>query len=90
MSPNMASILPTLQQAKINVCNLIQLITLSPKPTYSINGQSVQWTEYFRTLTDQLAVLNQQIQVAGGPIELQTQAIPAGSAANGYFGGWGG
>ncbi len=85
--PSTVSILPTLMQAKINVCNLIQQITLSPKPSYAINGQNVQWTEYFKTLTDQLAVINQQIQVAGGPFELQTQMVPAGGAGNGYWGG---
>ena len=82
----MASVLDTLIQAKANVCNLIQLITLTPKPSYSINGQNVQWTEYFKTLTDQLAVINQQIQVAGGCFELQTQAVPAGSSSSGYWG----
>jgi hypothetical protein len=78
------SVLTTLQTAKSNVCNLIALITANPKPTYSINGQSVQWESYYRTLTESLKTLNEQIQVAGGPFELQTQAAPiSGSSGAG-------
>lgn len=87
MSPSTANVLPMLIQSKLNIISLIQQITTQRKPDYSINGQSVQNAQYLRILMEQLPLINKQIQVAGGPIELQTQAIPAGGAGNGYWGG---
>lgn len=87
MTPSYSSSIPVLAQARSNICNLLALISTNPKPTYSINGQSVQWTEYFKMLTESLKTINEQIQVAGGPFELQTQAIGTGAAGNGYFAG---
>lgn len=87
MSPSYSNSLPTLIQARTNLVNLIQLVTAQAKPDYSVNGQSVQWGNYLKILMEQLPLINQQIQVAGGPIELQTQAIGTGSTANGYWTG---
>lgn len=42
-------------------------VTDSPKPNYSIDGQSVSWAEYFSTLTGQLEAINKLIQQAGSP-----------------------
>lgn len=51
-----------LQTAYENVCQIIADITASPKPTYNIDGQNVQWTEYLKMLLEQqknlLAALN--------------------------------
>lgn len=59
----------TLQLALTNVNNLIASITANPKPSYSINGQSVSWGEYLKQLLDAQADINQKIVVATGPDE---------------------
>lgn len=76
----MATPLESLTTAKANVCGLLATITTDPKPNYSVDGQSVSWSEYFQMLTNQLEVLNRLIQVEGGPFEQQTQALPGGTS----------
>jgi len=82
------SILNTLTTARTNVANLLATITANPKPSYAINGQSVQWTEYYKVLLESLKTLNEQIQVAGGPFELQTQEAPSSGAVGSGIGWW--
>jgi hypothetical protein len=75
MSP---SVLTNLQAAKANVAAILAQITADPKPSYSIDGQSVSWESYFSMLTGKLEALNKLIQVEGGPFEQKTQALPGG------------
>jgi hypothetical protein len=74
------AVLDTLTSAKANVASILAEITANPKPSYSIDGQSVSWESYFSMLTDKLEKLNQLIQVEGGPFEQQTQALPGGGS----------
>jgi hypothetical protein len=85
--PNV-TLLNNLQQAALNVSQLLVTLTTNPKPTYSINGQNVPWTEYYRELIQRQKDLNELIQIAGGVFELQTIMLPAGNANGG--GGVGG
>ena len=41
----------------------------NPKPTYSINGQSVQWGEFLKQLEDSRTATLNQIVIAQGPYE---------------------
>ena len=66
--------LPYLQQALLNVSQQLQNITANPKPTYSIDGQSVSWESYYAMLLRSMEELRRQVQIAGGPFEFQTQA----------------
>lgn len=45
------------------------------KPSYSINGQSVSHTEYRKSLYDELAMIDQQLARAEGPIEVETLGV---------------
>jgi hypothetical protein len=54
--------LQLLQQTKANVLKTLTEITCQPKPSYSVNGQSISWTEYNAMLTKQVADLNDLIQ----------------------------
>lgn len=45
----------------------IKSITTDPKPSYSINGQSVSWESYLSMLTGQLTQLQQAQQSLAGP-----------------------
>ncbi len=60
----MASDIDNLKSLRSNYIQ--QLLDLSTsanrKLSYSIDGQSVSWTEYQKFLTEQLALVNAQIQ----------------------------
>lgn len=52
-----------------NIDTAILNLTANPKPSYSINGQSVQWGEYFKQLTSARQDIANQLVLAQGPGE---------------------
>lgn len=58
------------------VAALIKDLTLNPKPTYSVNGQSVSWESYLSTLTDQLTKLQMAQQNLAGPYQRISRMRP--------------
>lgn len=52
------------------LANLVA-ITENPKPTYDIDGQEVEWTEYQKMLQDQVAWVDGQLAVAS-PFEIHS------------------
>ena len=71
----MASYQANLITAKEQVAARLVELSASPKPSYSVDGQSVSWESYFATLTNQLQALEQAIQRADGPFEVRTQGV---------------
>jgi hypothetical protein len=75
----MASYEDNLKAVKENIAARLAEITASPKPSYSIDGQSVSWTEYFNSLVQQLKEINQQLEAAGSvavaPWEIRQRGI---------------
>lgn len=63
-----------LETIKANVLAILVDLTENPKPTYTIDGQTVAWADYFKTLTDQLAVIDEQL-TSEDPFEIIQQAI---------------
>lgn len=51
---------------------LTELRSFGTKPSYSKGNQSVQWTDYRKSLLDELDAVNKQIIVAAGPWEVET------------------
>lgn len=45
------------------------------KPSYSINGQSVDWVRYYEWLDSQIDSLRRQISDNEGPFEVVTQGF---------------
>lgn len=58
---------------KSQALSLIATITAEPKPTYSVDGQSVDWADYLRRLQDTIAWCDTQL-AAQEPFEIATQA----------------
>lgn len=58
-----------------NLLTYIASVTANPKPTYSIDGQSVSWDDHLASLWKQLESLDEQIATAGGPYEVHSQGI---------------
>lgn len=50
--------LATLQAIKTNLLAILSDLSSNPKPSYSIDGQSVSWSEYFSMVSDQLDKIN--------------------------------
>lgn len=59
-----------LETARDNIAAIIAEITADPKPTYSLEGQSVSWESYLSMLLDKQEVLNKAIQQAGSPFQV--------------------
>jgi hypothetical protein len=71
----MASDLEQIQLIKSQTLAVIAEITVAPKPTYEIDGQSVSWNAYLRRL--QLIVDWCDAKLAAyQPFEVQSQAMP--------------
>lgn len=47
--------------------------TVNPKPSYTVDGQSVQWNEYLKMLMDGLKQLAELAAIAN-PFEIRTVA----------------
>lgn len=53
----------------------IQDLTASPKPTYQIDGQNIEWNEYLEQLRQTVTWIDAQLN-RELPFELVSQAIP--------------
>lgn len=62
-----ATYLQNLQTAQANIAQLIADITTNPKPTYSIDGESISWESYLSMLLDKQETLDKTIQRAQSP-----------------------
>lgn len=57
----MATDIQQIETIRTQTLSLIQQITESPKPTYSINGQSVSWGQYLKQLQDTVTWCDSQM-----------------------------
>lgn len=64
-----------LELAKSQILDRIVEITASPKPSYSIDGQSFSWNEYLKTLTEQVKAFDEIIAGMQGPTFEITQGF---------------
>ena len=70
--PYNAEDLQNFQTAKSQmIANLMQ-ITATPKPNYSIGGQSISWSEYQKMLLDGIQAANETEQQLSGPFVIVT------------------
>jgi len=65
-----------LKTTREQVAARLKEITAEQKPSYSVNGQTVQWSAYHNMLSEQLARLNKLIAEGdgdGSPVEIVSQ-----------------
>lgn len=67
--------LDDLNTVKSQLIAQLKNITLNPKLSYSLDGQSVSWSDYQRWLVQAISEVNKLIQIEGGIVELETQAF---------------
>ena len=65
----------TLATIKTQILARIEEVTAAPKPTYTIDGQFIDWNNYLNTLLNQLDKVNTQISLAQGPIEVHQTGV---------------
>ncbi len=68
----MATYLENLTTARDQIAANLVEITANPKPSYDVDGQRFEWTDYFKALTDQLSKMNELIN-GGEPFEEVSQ-----------------
>jgi hypothetical protein len=68
----MPTYLDNLTAARDQVAANLAEITVQPKPTYSIDGQSVSWQSLYDSYVTQLEKLNAAL-AAAEPFEIQSQ-----------------
>ncbi len=62
-----------LDQAIDNLAAVLAQVTASPKPTYQVDGENYQWTEYVQMLMTQTKELEQMRQRADGAFEVRSR-----------------
>lgn len=62
-------VVTSLKRSRDNVLALIEEVTSQPKPTYSIDGQKVEWAAYLKQLHESLEALEVKIENKDGPYE---------------------
>ena len=68
-------IVAILTQALVNINQNILDITADPSPNYSINGQSISWSDYLTQLLTQQEKLSERQVIAQGPGEYVQEGI---------------
>jgi hypothetical protein len=68
-----ATALENLLQARESLIAKIAEATANPRPTYSLDGQSFDWTSYLGMLTDQLVKLDEAIMRAQAPWQVKSR-----------------
>ncbi len=72
----MASNLDDLKTIRDSMIARLKEILASPKPSYSIDGVSYQFTAYQRMLIDKLETINALIISCEGPVSSVDVAVP--------------
>lgn len=71
----MPSEIDDLLATRANLIATLRVESASPKPSYSINGQSVDWNGYRASLMQQIESINQMIAAIEGPWEVVHEGI---------------
>jgi hypothetical protein len=58
---------------RLTLAQLVELRT-NPKPTYSIDGQTISWTAYIASLQETVDWCDVKL-IGLGPFEVQSQAV---------------
>jgi hypothetical protein len=70
----MATVAQNLQTALDNFSAQLATISANPKPTYTVDGQTVSWTDHYIFLSQQITTLTQQLADAS-PFEYHSQGF---------------
>ena len=68
----MATDCDNLAQVKSNLIAILADMSAHPKPTYSLDGKSVSWAEYYSMIFNNLENVNRQIVFCQGPFEVRS------------------
>lgn len=63
----------SLKKSRDNILTLIEEITTDPKPSYSIDGQKVDWAQYLKQLQESLKAIEENLEDKDGLYEEHSQ-----------------
>ncbi len=66
----MATAAENLETTLNNLCAALAAESANPQPSYSINGQQVDWNGYRAAVMQQIKSLNEMIEDLNGPFEV--------------------
>lgn len=69
----MATYQQSLVTIRDNLAARLAEMSVSPKPNYSIDGESLSWQSLFDSLSQRIDAVNAQIQMMDGGFEVHTQ-----------------
>ncbi len=69
----MSTDIDKLRQIKGQILDLVAEYTVNPKPSYSLDGQSVNWTDWFQAMMARVREIDEMIAETE-PFEFHTQA----------------
>ena len=72
----MATDAENLATIRSNLISVMVTESAAPKPSYSIDGQSVSWTEYRTSLLSQIKQIDELTASTSGPWEVSVTGIP--------------
>jgi hypothetical protein len=61
--------------ARNNFARILVEISTSPKPSYTVNGQTFSWTEYQRFLMDSIKALDTLIDSSTDSVDVVSQGF---------------
>lgn len=71
----MATDAENLLTIRSNLLAKLAEISADPKPSYSINGQSVSWDQHRQSLLNEVKMINEQLAAITGPYEVVHEGI---------------
>lgn len=61
-----------LRKIRSQVLGVIEEISASPKPSYSVDGQSVSWSDYLKQLRETASWCDRQLAALEEPFEIRS------------------
>lgn len=65
-----------IQVAIANIAAKIVELSADPRPSYEVDGQRVEWTEFMRMLVQQLEALRKSQMQLQGPVMRTSRGVP--------------
>jgi|APGre2960657468_1045069.scaffolds.fasta_scaffold00673_10 predicted metal-dependent hydrolase len=65
-----------IQVAIANIAAKIVELSADPRPSYEVDGQRVEWTEFMRMLVQQLETLRKSQMQLQGPVMRTSRGVP--------------
>lgn len=67
--------LERLQAIKTNLLTAIQAATENPRPDYTVDGETYNWSSYLKSLQDQLKLVDEQLAAYSDDLQFEIEVL---------------